>query len=77
MFRKKIIVSFEGSPLEIIRKYAPYLVGAFAGVSILLLLYEQAYYGGVDILDETNDGVTDIIGTSTETTNELIEEFGP
>jgi len=77
MFTSKSSFSFEGSPLAIIQRYAPYLVIAFAGVGIMLLLYEQAYYGGVDILDETNDGVTGIIGTSTEATNELIEEFGP
>ena len=75
MYTIKSTLSFEGSPLEVLRRYAPHLLGTFAGIAIVLLLYEKAFNGGVGMLEETNESMCSVVLTSRTKTNEIIASF--
>jgi hypothetical protein len=75
MFNSTSNFSFEGSPLEILRKYAPYLVAAGAAVSMTVSLYYVAFSGGKDMVDSTSGAVTGIVEESKTATNTIIGNF--
>ena len=72
MFTKKSKSSFEGSPLEVLRRYAPYLVGAAAAIGTTVALYYTAFTGGKNMVDTTQGSVTSVMTTATDKTNEII-----
>lgn len=77
MFEKKTKGTFEGSPMEIIRRYAPYMIGAFAAVSMTILMYEIAFHGGESMIGEANGTVCEIMDSAGTETTTIISNFAP
>jgi len=75
MFGPRTRLSFEGSPLEVIRRYGPAFIGIFAGLAVVILIYEYAHDGAKDMLTSTESSVTDIIDESKTETTTIIDSF--
>jgi len=75
VFTKQSKSSFEGSPLEVLRRYAPYFVGASAAIGITVALYYAAFTGGKNMVDTTQGSVTSVMTTATDKTNEIINDL--
>lgn len=75
MFTKNAKTSFDGTPIEIIRRYGPLLLGTFASLSLVVSLYVTVHNGAEDMFDETQGGVIDIISVSKTSTVETIADF--
>ena len=67
MFHCKMNLSFEGSPLEILRRYAPWLIGAGCAVGVVASLYYTSFKSNVDIIENTQTTTTDVITDSKDT----------
>jgi len=75
MYDTKMKNSFEGSPLEIIRRYAFWIIGATCGLGILATLYYKAHTGGSNIIDGAVGSTTDVINDSKTTITDSIDRM--
>jgi hypothetical protein len=75
MFTKNAKTSFDGTPIEIIRRYGPLLLGTFASLSLVVSLYVTIHDGAEDMFAETQGGVIEIISTSKTETVSTISSF--
>ncbi len=75
MYNRKMQMSFDGTPIEIIRRYGPLLLGTFASLSLVVSLYVTIHDGAEDMFAETQGGVIEIISTSKDQTVGTISSF--
>ena len=59
MFTNKSSLSPESNPIDLLRKYSPYLLGAMVGIAVLSSLYYYLYRHSKDLIEtleiESND----------------------
>lgn len=75
MYTSRIKMGFEVSPIEVFRRYGPAFIAIFAGLAIVVLIYEYVHGGSKEILDSTQSSVTGIIETSKDETTSIIKSF--
>jgi hypothetical protein len=64
MFSTKLRMSFEGTPIEIVRRYAPYIIGAMAAVGVVASLYYSSFDSSQSIIAKTSSSTTTTIDDS-------------
>lgn len=64
MFAQMTKCTFEGSPMEILRRYAPYLVGAGVAVGVVASLYYAAFTASDNFIGSADTATTGTISRS-------------
>jgi hypothetical protein len=74
MFSSTMKLSFEGSPIEILRRYAPYIIGAMAAVGIVASIYYVAFASSKDMTVDTASSATTTIQDSSTIVSTLLNK---
>ena len=77
MFGEKIILSFEGSPLEVLRRYAPQIIGAMTAVGVVAAIYYIGFNASDDMFQGAGDAAADTIDDCGDIADGVFERIVP
>lgn len=77
MFREKIILSFEGTPLEVLRRYAPQIIGAMTAVGVVAAIYYIGFNASDDMFEGAGDAAADTINDCGDIADGVFERIVP
>lgn len=74
MFTSQTVCSIENNPIDIMRKYAPYLIAAGAGVGILASLYYFTFTHADHLVETTGNASADSMDHAYKLSSEAIAQ---
>jgi hypothetical protein len=75
MYSNKTDLSADSNPMDVLRKYAPYLVGAGASVAMLVGLYYWTYEKGDNFFKQTTDVSSDTMDDTGNIVNNTVRSI--
>lgn len=74
MFAQKTTLQPEMNPIDLLRKYAPYLIGAGAAVGTIVALYYYAYDQAEDLTQQGFDAADQAMSHNSELSTESSDQ---
>lgn len=72
MYATTMSLSVDSSPLELLRRYAPYILAASVGITVMASVYYKTYIGGSEIINESANSTVETYSNNGNIVQEVI-----